>query len=146
MSVISWKIDGIFNADAKKVYEEIKDTKLTPQEVLEKAKDEDSELHKCFEWDDSIAAEKYRYGQARKVIQLLVIRNEDVDKKDDEPVRVFQVTSERNTYSPVKLIVQQPDEYQNLLNRAIRELEAFKKRYKSLSELEDVFDAIDALI
>jgi len=33
---VEWKINGIFKADAQKVYEEIGDRKVTPEEVLEK--------------------------------------------------------------------------------------------------------------
>ena len=35
-----WKIKGIFKADAQKVADEIGENKVTPQEVLEKARDE----------------------------------------------------------------------------------------------------------
>jgi len=62
-----WKIKGIYKADAQKIADEIGDNKISPQELLEKARNEDSELHKCFEWDDSVAAEKYRLIQARQM-------------------------------------------------------------------------------
>lgn len=141
---VEWKINGIFKANAQKVYEEIGDRKVTPEEVLEQARnDESSELHKCFEWDDSVAAEKYRLSQARQVIQFLVIKPE---KKDEPQVRVFQITTQTNNYQPTRLFIQQPDEYKALLQRAKNELSAIKSRYKTLSELEKVFDAIDEII
>ena len=142
MEQVKWKLNGIFNADAQKVYEEIGDTQISPEEVLEKARKKKSELHKCFEWDDSIAAEKYRLNQARMLLRFLVITPV---KEDDEPVRVYQVTSERNVYQPTRLFLQNPDEYNALLKRAKNELIAIKNRYKSLSELEAVFAAIDEL-
>lgn len=141
---VEWKIDGIFKANAQKVYEEIGDRKVTPEEVLEQARnDEDSELHKCFEWNDSIAAEKYRLTQARQIIQLLVIKPE---KKEEPQVRVFQITTETNNYQPVRLFLEQPDEYKALLQRAKNELSALEARYKTLSELEAVFAEIDKII
>lgn len=141
---VEWKINGIFKANAQKVYEEIGDRKVTPEEVLEQARnDENSELHKCFEWNDSIAAEKYRLTQARQIIQLLVIKPE---KKEEPQVRVFQITTETNNYQPTKLFLEQPDEYKALLQRAKNELAALKTRYKTLSELEKVFEAIDEII
>lgn len=42
---------------------------LKVDDVLAEAKDENSILHKHFEWDDSTAAEKYRRDQARALIQ-----------------------------------------------------------------------------
>lgn len=142
MEIVSWKIEGLFKANAQKVYEEIGNTSVSPEEVLEKARNEKSELHKCFEWDDSVAAEKFRLQQARQIIQLLVIIPQ---KKTDEPVRVFSITSQRNTYQPTRLFLQQPDEYQILLKKAKIELAEFKKRYKTLSELEEIFKCIDEL-
>lgn len=141
---VEWKINGIFKANAQKVYEEIGDRKVTPEEVLEQARnDENSELYKCFEWDDSVAAEKFRLSQARQIIQLLVIKPE---KKEEPQVRVFQITTETNNYQPTKLFLEQPDEYKALLQRAKNELSALKTRYKTLSELENVFAEIDKII
>lgn len=142
MEQVTWKVPGIFKADAQKVYEEIGDVQITPEEVLEKARNRKSELHKCFIWDDSIAAEKYRLGQARQIIQLLVVKPV---KEEHTPLRIYQITSERNTYQPTKLFMEQPDEYAILLERAKNELKAIETRYKMLAELEDVFMAIDEL-
>lgn len=72
MDEIKWRIEGIFKANAAKCLDEIgRDTEITPEQVLEKARDEQSELHKCFEWNDSIAAEKYRLQQARTAYSVL---------------------------------------------------------------------------
>jgi len=79
-----WKMPSL----AKKVdvndaiieFEKIKkDTgKLTPEMVVEFAKDENNFLHKLFTWDDSKAAEQYRLQQARNIInnvEVVTIRN-----------------------------------------------------------------------
>ena len=137
-----WKIKGIFKADAQKVADEIGENKVTPQEVLEKARDENSELHKCFEWNDSVAAEKYRLQQARAIIVNLVYSPKT---EEEQPVRYFQITTERCTYQPTKMFLVKEDEYQSLLKRAKAELDSFKEKYKTLSELEEVFNAIDEL-
>ena len=140
---VKWKVQGIFKADAQKCYEEIGADKVTPEEVLAKATDENSELHKCFEWDDTEAANKYRLIQARQIIQMIVIKQEDTKKPE---MRVFQITTERNTYQPTILFLEQKDEYQALLDRALRELEAFKVRYSTLSELENIFKEIELVL
>lgn len=68
MNTIEWKIKGLYKADPVKVYEEINSIgeEYTPADIVELAEDPGSELHKCFEWDDSIAADKYRLIQAQK--------------------------------------------------------------------------------
>lgn len=140
---VQWKVKGIFKADAAKVYKEIGSKNVTPEKILEKARDENSELHKCFEWDDSVAAEKWRLVQARQIIQLIVTVP---DKKEEPPKRVFQISSEKNTYQPMSFFVKNEDEATILLQRAIEELRAFEKRYSSLKgELEEVFEAIEKI-
>ena len=138
-----WKIKGIFKADAQRVADEIGENSITPEQVLEKARnDKNSELHKCFEWNDDIAAEKYRLIQARKIIINLAYVPKE---KTDEPVRCFQITREKSVYMPTKQFLINNDEYQDLLKRAKVELESFKRRYATLSELETVFEAIESL-
>lgn len=139
---VKWRIEGIYKADAQKVADEIGDNRISPQELLEKARDVSSELHKCFEWNDSVAAEKYRLQQARGVLVNLVYKTE---KKDAEPIRYLQITTQKNVYQPTKMFLVQEDEYQNLLKRAKSELESFKKRYHTLSELQEVFEAIELI-
>lgn len=138
-----WKIKGIFKADAQRVADEIGENSITPEQVLEKARnDKNSELHKCFEWNDGIAAEKYRLIQARKIIINLAYVPKE---KTDEPVRCFQITREKSVYMPTKQFLVNNDEYQDLLKRAKVELESFKRRYATLSELETVFEAIESI-
>lgn len=96
---VKWRVEGIYKADAQKVADEIGDNRISPQELLEKARDVNSELHKCFEWNDSIAAEKYRLQQARVVLVNLVY---ETDNKDVEPTRYLQVTTQKNVYQPTK--------------------------------------------
>ena len=137
-----WRIKGIYKADAQKIADEIGENSITPQEVLEKAKDENSELHKCFEWDNDVAAEKYRLQQARAIIVNLVY----VPKgKEEQPVRCFQITTEESVYQPTKRFLVQEDQYQQLLARAKAELESFRRRYATITELEAVFEAMNTI-
>lgn len=56
-------------ADELERIREDNDGLLTVAKVLEAARDEDSPLHRHFDWDDTTAAEKYREWQARTLIQ-----------------------------------------------------------------------------
>lgn len=141
MEKVKWRFDGYFKADAQKIYAEIGEEKITPEQVLEKARDENTELHKCFEWDDGVAAEKYRLSQAETIIRMLVV---PVEKKGTQ-IRAFSLTSETRNYQPTRLLLQQPDEYKAQLERAKAELKAFRQKYKNLQELFEIFAEIDAL-
>ncbi|MCI8378663.1 MAG: hypothetical protein HFH72_09115 [Lachnospiraceae bacterium] len=135
-----WRVKGIYKADAQKVADEIGNDKITPQEMIEKARNEKSELHKCFEWNDTIAAEKYRLQQARNVLAMLVFKPKT---EEEQQVRIFSLTTEKSVYQPTKQFLVQSDEYQDLLKRALAELETFKRKYSTLNELEEVFKAIE---
>lgn len=132
--------------DAQKVSDEIAriGDNATPAQIVEAARDSGTELHKCFEWDDSKAAEKYRLQQARHVVCHLVIRETVAESRP--PVRVYMQPSPGSGYQPTKLIVRNQDAYQSLLQTAYRELSAFRNKYSTLSELEEVLDAIDRTI
>ena len=135
---------GIVKADAQKCAEEIMaiGEDVRPEQVLEKARNEDTELHKCFTWDDTIAAEKYRLVEARRVLKLLIIEEKE-PPQDRPPIRLFHKTKEGEGYKHVELVVKKPDEYEALLARAYAELKAFKAKYAMLEELREIFDLID---
>ena len=135
---------GFVKADAQRVADEIMSIgdDVTPQQVLEKARNENTELHKCFEWDDAIASEKYRLIQARDVIRFLVIEEETVPT-DRPEVRLMYKTDNATGYKPIKVIMQDKTEYEKLLERAWAELRAFKSKYAMLTELEEIFSLID---
>lgn len=148
MERICWSIQGLHKGDAQKCYDECQTlSEITPENVLKKAKNKKTELHKCFEWDNTVAGEKYRLIQARQIIQHFVIVTPE-EKEEEEPVKIrsYQVTTQRNVYEPTRLIMQKPDEYKALLKRAKAELESFKQRYKTLTELEELFEIIDELL
>lgn len=44
--------------------------RLTPQKVVDAARDPDSPLHAEFIWDDAVAAEKHRLDKARRLLRI----------------------------------------------------------------------------
>ncbi len=149
-STIMWRNDygGKFiKADPAAVAVEIESIgpDATPAQILEKARDSKTELHKCFEWDDTVAAEKYRIIQARTIVRMLVVV-EDKPDPDIPPVRYFFKTSNGEGYKPAPVVFHLQDEYKALLNRAYNELRAFSNKYSRLQELEEVLELIDGLL
>ncbi|MCD8190702.1 MAG: hypothetical protein LUD78_10930 [Clostridiales bacterium] len=146
MTTAKWKTGWAtlhHNADAQKVADEILSIgeNVSPEEIVEKAKDEATELHKCFTWDDTEAAQKWRVHEARQIVCHLVVEN---DKPQAVETRAFY-RAEGNGYKPTSLIIRREDEYTALVNRAMQDLQAFRRRYESITELEPVFEAIDSL-
>lgn len=144
--VATWRTPGIFKADPQKVCDELKvlGDEFTPDEIVEKAKDNSTELHKCFEWDNDAAAEKYRLHQARLITSNLVFLKES-DDEEDKPVlvRVYNKTEQTGGYKPPERVFTQADEYEKLLKRATAELHQFKVKYSMLKELDYILSLID---
>lgn len=134
-------------ADAQKVAEEIMGIgdAATPQQIVERARDEGAELHKCFEWRDDVAAEKYRLHQARQITHHLVIQEPEPQECEEErqPVRFFHQTVNGTGYRPTEIIYRDENAYATLLETALAELKAFQRKYGRLKELSGVFGEID---
>lgn len=150
--MIEWKIKGLYKANAETIYNEIMSIGETvkPSDVVELARDENTALHDLFTWDDSIAAEKYREHEAGCIIRnIVVVEKDDSDDNNDGviTVRAIMSTNERTKeYTTVQRVVTNKDSYSKLLAAALAELNAFKKKYKTLSEdLEVVFSAIEQI-
>jgi hypothetical protein len=144
--IATWRTPGIFKADAQTVYNELREIgdEFVPEDVVEAAKDESKELHKCFEWDNDTAAEKYRLHQARLLTSNLVFRKATSEEEDEPiPVRIFNKTEPSGGYKPPERVFTQADEYEKLLKRATSELHQFKIKYSMLKELDYILSLID---
>lgn len=143
---VTWSYN-LFKANAEKVYEDIGQIEeKTPQNLVDYAEEHpDSELYKCFTWDDTKAANEYRKIEARQVLRLLVYKEDPVEE-DEKPIQIRVMQNVNKEYKPVREIVRNNDEYKELLKRAKAELAAFRERYKQLAELETVLEAIDEII
>ena len=147
--VYEWKTASYIKADANvagKQCEELERTVgLTAKNLLDANRDENAPLHNEFEWRDDIAAEKYRENQARHIIACLCVRAETTSGEQSEPVRAFLKTAPEPEYQSLNVILQSADSHVAMLSMALRELEAFRKKYKMLSELKPLFDAMEGI-
>ena len=117
---------------------------VTPDQVVEFARDPETALHKAFEWDDTEAARQYRIEQARGVIRRVLVSVED------RPAHraLVSVSIERagDGASPYRLVndVMRDDTLrQAMLDDAIRELKAAKTKYGHLAQLAKVWNAVE---
>lgn len=126
--------------------------KLTAEELVNVSRPEDAPLHDYFEWNDAIAAEKYRVRQGNYLIEAVVeVHNkpsaDDSNKVEVEVIKPFYAleTGSKNYYH-IETIVQSEDKAQKLLAMATKELLSIRKRYDIIADkLSGVFKAIDEL-
>ena len=149
MERITWKAGSTFTADAEKCYSELQEIgdSYTPDDVLERAKDESSELHKCFDWDDSSAAYKWRKQTARMVCNSIVLTVVETENEPPKQFRLIQHTGdEKEGYQPAIKIYTNPDKLAQLRVRMKQDAQHFIDRYESLPEAAEVISAMHKIL
>ena len=117
---------------------------ITPKIVLESARSETSVIHGCFEWNDGIAAEKYRESQAGSLIRNLTVKMITPEREQSEPVRAYVNIrqTDASEFISVRNVLKDEDLTRKMLVQAKAELNAFAKKYSALQELSRVFEVI----
>lgn len=112
---------------------------LTPKLLVDVARDQSHPLHSRFEWDDSVAGEKYRQVQAAELIRSVKISFTERGG-EEKHVRAFHAVAraESSTYMPIEEVVQDEFAKALVLRTAEREWRALRARYAHLSEFMDL--------
>lgn len=144
--VYEWKIPGIFSTQAQAAGEELNRIyqtrgKLDPADVVDESRPEAAPLHPCFEWDDQAAAEKYREHQARKIMCCIITRVETPEK---QTVEVRAIHHAAGTYRPYEVVISHKDMKQEMMADALKSMDAFKRKFDTLSCVSNVITAINA--
>jgi len=137
---------------------------VNKENFLEASRPEESATHNLFEWNDSIAAEKYRLQQSGKYIQLLNVtivnipqqaQRQEVSIASDElkpkpmPIttRAYVDTAPgrctKGAFVNIETALSDDEKRKIVLAHAFDELQMFEKKYELYGELSGVFTAID---
>lgn len=145
--IYRWKEGSHIHIDAQATGEEMErmrtthNGRLEAKDVLAAARRPASPLHPHFEWDDSIAAEKYRVDQAGHLIRCITVELPEAKA----PTRAF-VSVRRDSdrsYTSVQHALSDDDLRQQVIEAAWAELEAWRKRHAELIEFANLFAVID---
>lgn len=103
---------------------------LAPQKVVDEARPKGAVLHPAFEWNDKVAGEQYRLGQARSIIRVVIVQPDEPERAP----RPYFIHVAKNEYQPTEMVVERVDLFERALvelqrklgiaERAIRELES----------------------
>lgn len=120
-----------------------RDGEVTASAVVQEAKSKRSPLHPYFTWEWRRAAEERWLDQARELIRSVHVVFEEAD--DQPPIRAFAkiVRENGNGYQSMDKIMRSTEWRQQLVTRALEELRTFESRYKNLTELAEIFSALD---
>lgn len=147
---------------------------LTPGNLVDVSRPDEAPLHGEFEWDDTVAAERYRETQARHVIRSIVVVREmparekselesgvshiAVQDSDDdgEQVRLVKVRAyhsdqpngshKAGRYESVDRMLTNDESRGILLDNAMGDMRAFIRKYGILKELSGVIGVMNAYI
>lgn len=114
---------------------------LTPEIVVDVARNPEHPLHSRFEWDDSVAAERYRRDQAHVLIQKAKVAFQP--QGEAGPPRLARAfvairAADGHVYDPVEEVAQDPLRRKMALADMEREWKALRRKYEEFAEFLDM--------
>ena len=122
--------------------------KLTAEKVLLKAANEKSALHDLFEWDNTIAAERYRLQQARILINevKIIVDTQEYYAFENVNIVVNKETNETaRVYCARDRIMKDTDLREQIIQRAYNNILYWKRKYECYAEFKVIVDAIKSV-
>lgn len=107
--------------------------RLTPDVVVDESRPDDAPLHPAFEWDDSVAGERYRHIQAKDLIKTVEVIRPAKEAKN-EPV-YLNVNKSARQYEPTEKVVSSPEMFEAVFMQACERLLAAQRAMEQLQEI-----------
>lgn len=121
---------------------------VTPPILVAESTVQTSVLHPLFEWDDTKAAQRHRLSQARDILDnIVVVRFRG--RKIPQPVRAYvnivQMDNGKRGYTSMARALSHEDYTRQMLEAALADFKALKRKYGMLVELAALFEMVDLL-
>lgn len=157
--------------DARELYPELRqlaeeEEGVTADRVVDRAEDPDSVLHDHFEWDDRVAAHRYRLSQARDILRSIEVEIIDTggSKRRVREFHVVQGNGDRDQeessgsgsrkkgrYMTVDQVNKSERRRKEVVGKALRQLFSWHSTYEdyrhvfNLEEERDLIDLLDLI-
>jgi len=147
----AWKPRTSFAIDVQKAGQELDRLKghnsgdLTPEAVIEAAKDGKNPLHGAFEWDDSKAAHQHRLQTAGLLIKSIVVTITKADDGKPEPLSVT-VTQQKSGGTTTAAVISPEELHARRVQRGWSDLEDWRKQYGELPEFSGIAAALSGFL
>jgi hypothetical protein len=148
---IKWKPFTSIKADPIKVCNEIeiiqeKENKITAESLVQYAeKKKNSELSKCFEWDDTEAAKEYRLAQARKILNHIIIEYKISESEECLQIRKYEIITIKNdddksekNYVDIITAISKKDQRKQIFNNINQALDQVKEKLNNYNKLTEL--------
>lgn len=138
---------GVDPGDALAVIEEIRETSggfATSAAIVDAARAKGSVLHPLFEWDDTVAAEKFRLRQAGEVVRNLEI--EVITSGYEKPAyySVSYINEEKSVrgYTTEAVVLENPALRDSAVQEALNNIRGWVARYGHLKDMSPISAAV----
>lgn len=121
--------------------------------IVDESRPEDAVLHEDFEWNDAVAAEKYRGVQAGEIVRSIVEVIVDETTQAESHTRAFvsvavKPTNQENPRAYETIDAVMADEHKRRLhvNACLMRLVRARDEYRNLNEFAIVWNALDEVV
>lgn len=121
---------------------------LHPPTVVKESRPARAPLHPVFEWRDAVAAEAYRCDQASNLIRSVrVIRQDEGDEQPEQKIMYVAVgtPTTNSEYRTSAEVLSDEKMRARALADVESQLKGIAQRHRDLTELAEVFAAIEAI-
>lgn len=120
---------------------------LTPTLLVTEARKPSSPIHHLWDWNDKTAAEKARETLAGYYIRSITMHYKD-SGGELKPIRIWvkDPLGPTGAFELTKTVMQDPPRREMLVQLALRDLAAWRRRYEIYEELSELFTVIDEFI
>lgn len=120
---------------------------ITPEAVVERARDPSSALHERFDWNNDEAGEKYRLLQARSLIRRVVVHIEPRPENQEVTIRAYvNVDRGSREYVPVSVVKSDEEATTAVLHHLLADLRSVQSRLVRYADYLDASDELRASI
>ena len=113
---------------------------IKPQDVVAKARDENSALHDYFDWDNDSAAEKYRVYRARHLLKSFRFEIEGVTGREYFNAKVTIEDKRVQAYFPTIEIVKNDELNESVIREALKKIRGIQREYGFLKEVKEIIN------
>ena len=107
--------------------------------ILEAARNKANYLHRFIEWNNALAAEKYRLDQIRELVRCIDVVDDDVQEGKPMPAFISLIERAGRGYHTAREVIDSVDLQNAALRQAEADLSAYERR---LEQFKDICDAI----
>jgi len=113
---------------------------LTPERIVEASRPKYHPLHDCFDWDDTHAADQFRFWQARHLVAVYLV--EEVDGQTYRSHVSVTTIEHGRSYIPLDRVMSDKELRTQEINYILSMIKAWKRTHKHCLDLLDSFEKI----